>query len=64
MVLEATVLRDDGDDGVGLVFNSVSDSQLRDLDRICSMLPPLESLSEGGEEPERVVVARMTSAQR
>jgi hypothetical protein len=64
LVLEATVLRDDGDDGVGLVFNSVSDSQLRELDRICSMLPPLESLREGGEEPERVVVTQVTSARR
>jgi len=64
VVLEATVLRDDGEDGVALVFNSVSDSQLRQIQRICSTLPPLESLREGGEEPERVVVAQVTRAQR
>jgi len=64
VVLEATVLRDDGEGGVALVFNSVSDSQMREIERICSNLPPLESLSKGGEEPERVVVAQVTRAQR
>jgi hypothetical protein len=64
VVLEATVLRDDGDDGVGLVFNSVSDSQMRELERICSGLAPLESLRDAGEEPDRVVFAQVTSRQR
>ena len=64
LVLEATVLRDDGEGGVALVFNSVSDSQMRTLERMCSSLPPLESLSGGGEEPERVVVAQVTRARR
>jgi hypothetical protein len=64
VVLEATVLRDDGEGGVALVFNSVSDRQMREIQRICSTLQPLESLREGGEEPERVVVAQVTRARR
>jgi hypothetical protein len=64
LVLDATVLRDDGEGGVALAFNSVSDSQIRRIQRICSTLPPLESLRKGGEEPERVVVAQVKRARR
>jgi hypothetical protein len=64
VVLEATVLRDDGSRGLALVFNSVSDGQMRELERICSTLPPLESLHGAGEEPDRVVFAQVTSARR
>jgi hypothetical protein len=64
LVVEATVLRDDGDDGLALVFNSVSGSQKRALEKLCSSLPPLESLRGGGEEPDQVVVAQVTPAKR
>jgi hypothetical protein len=60
VVVEATVARDDGKDGVALIFNSVSDSLRRALEKLCSSLPPLESLREGDGEPEQVVVAQVT----
>jgi hypothetical protein len=37
---------------------------LRELERICSGLAPLESLRDAGEEPDRVVFAQVTSRQR
>jgi hypothetical protein len=64
VVVKARVLRDDGEAGVALIFDSVSESQKRALDRLCSGLSPLESLGEGGTEPENVVVAQVTRAPR
>jgi hypothetical protein len=64
VVVEATVLRDDGESGVALVFNSLSDGQMHALEKLCSALPPLESLREGGKEPDGVVVAQVTAARR
>jgi hypothetical protein len=64
VVVEATVLRDDGEDGLAFIFNSVSDSQRRALEKLCSGLPPLESLQEGDGEPDRVVVAQVTPSRR
>jgi len=64
VVVEATVLRDDGETGVALVFNSLSDGQRHALEKLCSALPPLESLREGAKEPAGVVVAQVTAARR
>jgi hypothetical protein len=63
VVIEATVLRDDGEDGLALVFNSVSDSQRRALERLRAGRPPLESLRDGARESDAVVVAQVTPAQ-
>jgi hypothetical protein len=62
LVVEATVLRDDGEDGLALTFNSVSDRQRRALERLCSSLSPVESLSDGAEERDGVVIAQVTPA--
>jgi hypothetical protein len=62
LVVEATVLRDDGEDGVALIFNSVSDRQGRALERLCSSLSPVESLSDGAKERDGVVIAQVTPA--
>ena len=64
VVVEATVLRDDGEKGLALVFNSVSDSQRRALEKLSTGLPPLESLRDGARERDSVVVAQVTPAQR
>jgi hypothetical protein len=64
VVIEATVVRDDDENGVALIFNSVSDNQKRALENLCSGLSPLASLQESDGEPDRVVVARVTTAQR
>ena len=64
VVVEATVARDDGENGVALIFNSVSESQERALEKLCSGLSPLESLQGSDGEPDPVVVARVTPAQR
>jgi hypothetical protein len=64
VVVEATVLRDDGENGVALVFNSLSDGQRHALEKLCSALPPVESLREGAKEPDGVVVAQVTASRR
>jgi hypothetical protein len=64
LVIKATVARDDGENGVALIFDSVSESQERALEKLCSGLSPLESLQEGDGESERVVVAKVTPAKR
>ena len=64
VVMEATVARDDGENGMALIFNAVSESQERALEKLCSGLSPLESLQEGDGEPDRVVVAKVTPTQR
>ena len=64
IVVEAEVSRDDGENGVALVFDSLSDSQKRALEKLCSGLSPLEALSEGGSEPDTVVVAQVSRVQR
>jgi hypothetical protein len=64
VVVEATVSRDEGEDGVALIFDSLSDSQERALEKLCSGLPPLASLREADGEPERVVVAQLTPPRR
>ncbi len=64
VVVEATVSRDDGESGLALIFNQVSDSQKRALEKLCSGLSPLASLREADGEPDRVVVAQVTPSQR
>jgi hypothetical protein len=63
VVIEATVLRDDGEEGLALVFKSISDSQRRELERILAGRPPLESLRDGARDRDAVVVAQVTPAQ-
>ncbi len=62
VVLEATVLRDDGEDGQALVFKSVSDSQRHALEKLRAASPPLESLRDAARERDAVVVAQVTPA--
>jgi hypothetical protein len=62
VVVEATVLRDDGEAGLALAFESVSESQSRALEKLCTALPPLESLRDGARERDAVVVAQLTHA--
>ncbi len=63
VVMEATVLRDDGEEGQALVFKSVSDSQRRALEKLRAASPPLESLRDTARERDAVVVAQVTPAQ-
>ncbi len=51
VVVEATVVRDDGENGMALIFKSVSDSQKRALEKLCAGLSPLESLRDGDASP-------------
>jgi hypothetical protein len=64
VVVEATVLRDDGGKGLALTFNSVSDDQRRALEKLCSGLASLECLRDGAKECDGVVVAQVTPAPR
>jgi len=54
VVVEATVLRDDGEAGLALTFDSVSESQSRALEKLSTALPPLESLRDGARERDAV----------
>jgi hypothetical protein len=63
VVIEATVLRDDGEAGQALVFKSVSDGQRSALQRLTAGRPPLESLRDGAREGDAVVVARVSPEQ-
>jgi hypothetical protein len=62
VVIEATVVRDDGKDGLALTFNPVSAGERRAIEKLIAGLPPVESLSDGDRERDRVVIAQVTSA--
>ena len=64
VVVEATVLRDDGENGLALLFKSISDSQRQALEKLSTGLPPLESLSDGVKERDGVILAQVTSTQQ
>ncbi|HPG25437.1 MAG TPA: PilZ domain-containing protein [Myxococcota bacterium] len=46
-VVSATVARDDGDDGFGLVFDPVDRATAQALEKLVACLPDVESLAEG-----------------
>jgi hypothetical protein len=62
VVIEAKVVRDDGEDGLGLAFTSPTASQRRAIEKLISRLPPVESLSDGAKERDGVVIAQVTPA--
>jgi hypothetical protein len=62
VIVEATVVRNDGEAGLALVFNSVSDDQKRELERLSSGRPRLESLRADVRKRGAMVVARVTPA--
>ena len=62
MVVEATVVRDDGEEGLALIFKSATASQRRAIEKLIAGLPRLESLSDSDKEQDGVVIARVTSA--
>ncbi len=59
-VVEATVLRDDGEAGLTLTFKSLSEEGKRALAKLKAGRPCLESLREGAGGREAVVVAQVT----
>jgi hypothetical protein len=62
VIVEATVVRDAGEDGLALVFNSVSESQKREIERLSGGRPRLESLRADVPRRGAVVVARVTAS--
>jgi len=62
VVVEAKVVRDDGEEGMGLTFGSATASQRRAIEKLIAGLPLVESLSDSDKERDGVVVARVTSA--
>lgn len=46
-VVDAEIVRDDGDDGFGLVFDAVDSEMARELEKLVACLPEVESLDEG-----------------
>jgi hypothetical protein len=62
VVIEATVVRDDGEDGMALAFKPVSTSQGRAIEKLIAGLPPVEFLCDGDKEQDGVVIAKVTPA--
>jgi len=62
VVVEANVVRDDGEEGMGLTFGSATASQRRAIEKLIAGLPLVESLSDSDKERDGVVIARVTSA--
>jgi hypothetical protein len=63
VVVEAMVLRDDGEDGLTLTFKSVSENQKRALEKLNAARPCVEALRGGSGRSDGVVVAQVTRAQ-
>jgi hypothetical protein len=63
VVVEAKVLRNDGEEGLTLTFKSVSESQRRGLEKLEAGRPRLESLRHDTAACDGVVIAQVTRAQ-
>jgi len=61
-VVDATVVRNRGEDGVAFRFDSVSDEQRRMLAKLTTGSPCIESLGRDARDDSRVVVSRLTRA--
>ena len=59
LVLEADVVNDQGDAGLGLRFTSVTPDSRRKLQAILDRLPELEALDDDTTQPERVFVSKV-----
>lgn len=59
LVLEAEVVRDHGEHGLGLQFVSMPPEQTRKLEKLIQRLPPLESLRDADSEGKRLVISQL-----
>ncbi len=64
VVVDAKLVADHKESGMGLEFVSVTPEQKQELEKLIAPLPPLESLQDGRPDGENRVLSRLVSSER
>ncbi len=64
VVVDAKLMADHGESGMGLEFVSLTPEQKQELEKLIAHLPPLESLQDGRPDGENLVISRLVSSER
>ncbi len=64
VVVDARLVADHGESGMGLEFVSLTPEQKQELEKLIAHLPPLESLQDGRPDGESLVISRLVSSER
>ncbi len=64
VVVDAKLVADHGESGMGLEFVSLTPEQKQELEKLIAHLPPLESLQDGRPDGESLVISRLVSSER
>ncbi len=64
VVVDAKLVADHKESGMGLEFVSVTPEQKQELEKLIAHLPPLESLQDGRPDGESLVISRLVSSAR
>ncbi len=64
VVVDAKLVADHGESGLGLEFISLTPEQKQELEKLIAHLPPLESLQDGRPDGESLVISRLVSSER
>ena len=64
VIVGAKIVADHGEAGMGLKFVSLSPKQRKQLEKLITHLPPLESLQDGRPDGESLVISRLMASER